>query len=65
LFISILSAASCGHPLQVSAVPRGARIVRVAMVMIDARSRPTRFNERIEIRKRRVRCQTENEKFFT
>ena len=36
LFISIRIAASCGQPLQVSAVPRGERIVRVAVAMKDA-----------------------------
>jgi hypothetical protein len=33
LFISILSAASCGQPLQESVVPRGARIVRRAVAI--------------------------------
>jgi hypothetical protein len=35
LFINIRSAASCGHPLQDSDVPRGARMVRVAVAIED------------------------------
>jgi hypothetical protein len=31
--MSIRSAASCGHPLQDKAEPRGARMVRVPIVM--------------------------------
>jgi hypothetical protein len=59
LFISILSAASCGHPLQVIVAPRGALIwrlrvlivlavlVRVARASAAARSRPTTLKEAI------------------
>jgi hypothetical protein len=35
LFINIRSAASCGHPLHVSDVPRGDRMMRVAVVIVD------------------------------
>jgi hypothetical protein len=34
LFINMRSAASCGHPLQESAVPRGAVMRRVAWIMV-------------------------------
>jgi hypothetical protein len=34
LFISILSAASCGHPLQDNAGPRGALTCRLAMFIV-------------------------------
>jgi hypothetical protein len=59
LFISIRSAASCGHPLQDSDVPRGARMVRVAVAMEKDRER------KLDLKKRGERCQFENEKFFT
>jgi hypothetical protein len=36
LFISIRIAASCGHPLQDKAGPRGALICRLAMFIVDA-----------------------------
>jgi hypothetical protein len=35
LFISIRIAASCGHPLQDNAGPRGALICRLAMFIVD------------------------------
>jgi hypothetical protein len=56
LFINIRIAASCGHPLQVSAVPRGDRMVRVAVVIKKIQPR------KIDLKKRRERCQFENEK---
>jgi hypothetical protein len=40
-------------------VPRGDRMVRVAVVMKDCESR------KIDLKKRRDCCQFENEKFFT
>jgi hypothetical protein len=58
LFINIRRAASCGQPLQVSAVPRGDRMVRVAVAM-KMRTR------KIDLKKRSERCQFENKKFFT
>jgi hypothetical protein len=36
LFISIRSAASCVHPLQLSALPRGARISFVTVAMCSS-----------------------------
>jgi hypothetical protein len=48
-------AASCGQPLQVSAVPRGDRMVRVAVAM-KMRTR------KIDLKKRSERCQFENKK---
>jgi hypothetical protein len=76
LFINILSAASCGQPLQVSAVPRGARMVRVAVAMnqrvdqltgnaASAFGRTDVLIERVDLKKRRARCQFENKIFFT
>jgi hypothetical protein len=59
LFISIRIAASCGQPLHVSDVPRGDRMMRVAVVMKDCETR------KIDLKKRRERCQTENENYFT
>ena len=44
-----------------SDAPRGALIVRVAVAMLTRSSRI----ERIDLKKRRARCQFENEKFFT
>src|SRR5213596_1318421 len=58
LFISIRSAASCGHPLQDSDVPRGARIVLVAVAIEDC-------ERRLDLKKHGEACQFENEKFFT
>jgi hypothetical protein len=52
------SAASCGHPLQDSDVPRGARMILVAVAMKDR-------ERKLDLKKRRERCQFENEKFFT
>jgi hypothetical protein len=59
LFISIRNAASCGQPLQVRVVPLGARMVRVAVAMKGI------ADGKIDLKKRRERCQFENEKFFT
>jgi hypothetical protein len=53
------SAASCGQPLQVSVVPRGARMILVAVAMKGVARR------KIDLKKPRERCQTENKKFFT
>jgi hypothetical protein len=36
LFISILSAASCGHPLQVIVAPRGALTWRLSVLIVLA-----------------------------
>jgi hypothetical protein len=56
--MSIRIAASCGQPLHVSDVPRGDRMMRVAVAMKCA-------GRKIDLKKRRARCQTENEKFFS
>jgi hypothetical protein len=59
LFISIRMAASCGQPLQVRDVPRGARTIRVTVAIESG------DDGKLDLKKRRERCQTENEKFFT
>jgi hypothetical protein len=51
------SAASCGQPLHVNDVPRGARMILVAVGMLGVR--------KLELKKRSGRCQFENEKYFT
>jgi hypothetical protein len=43
LFINILIAASCGHPLQDNAGPRGALIWRLAMFIVNDDPNPRRF----------------------
>jgi hypothetical protein len=71
--MSIRSAASCGHPLQVSLAPRGALTWRLAMLMIDWRENET-FERAAAAKPRaegkqsrnvRGRCQFETEKFLT
>jgi hypothetical protein len=57
--MSIRIAASCGHPLQVIAVPRGALMMRVAMVMRE------RVNGKLDLKKRGERCQRKKKIFFT
>src|SRR6476469_6799907 len=51
------SAASCGQPLQVSDVPRGARMMRVAVAMTDA-------DGKLDTKKLRERCQFEKRNIF-
>ena len=57
LFISIRSAASCGQPLQESACRRGARIVRVVAVDIDARNDDAGQSGRGHSKERCCECQ--------
>jgi hypothetical protein len=72
LFISIRIAASCAHPLQDNAGPRGALTWRLAMFIVDddpvfADSRhadPAR-SEGSKSKNVRARCQFEIEKFLT
>src|SRR5690349_5667071 len=58
------SAASCGQPLQVSEVPRGALMIRVTMAMTVARRRDDRRVGKLDLKKRRERCQFEKRNIF-
>jgi hypothetical protein len=74
--MSILSAASCGHPLQEIAAPLGALICRLRVLIVGSWRGPVGWRARlIEIegarsegkqsRNVRPRCQIEIEKFLT
>jgi hypothetical protein len=77
LFINILSAASCGHPLQVIVTPRGALTWRLRVLIglmcvempASARARRVTFadvrTEGSKSKNVRARCQFEIEKFLT
>jgi hypothetical protein len=77
LFINILSAASCGHPLQVIVTPRGALTWRLRVLIVlmcvevplqrpnGERRSPRARTEGSKSKNVRARCQFETEKFLT